>query len=87
MLYLCVGILFGVLNAENSIIATKLSVKFSKEKIGSQRENCEVSCAIWEEIFEDIDNELKKMKATDDDMKADLTRKVFRTFKACIHLS
>ena len=37
-------------------------------------ENCEVTCAIWEEIFEDIDDALKDLKATDDIIKSDLTR-------------
>ena len=37
-------------------------------------ENCEVTCAIWEEIFEDIDDALKQLKETDDDIKADLTQ-------------
>ena len=84
MLYLSV-VIFGVLNAENSITATKLTLEFSKKKIGLQRENCEVSCAIWEEIFEDIDDTLKDLKDTDDNIKVDLTRKVFLTLKACIH--
>ena len=37
-------------------------------------ENCEVSCAIWEEIFEDIDDTLKDLKATDDIIRSDITR-------------
>ena len=37
-------------------------------------DNCEVTCAIWEEIFEDIDDALKDLKATDDIIKSDLTR-------------
>ena len=37
-------------------------------------ENCEVSCAIWEEIFEDIDDTLKDLKATDDIIKSDISR-------------
>ena len=37
-------------------------------------ENCNVTCAIWEEIFEDIDDALKDLKATDDIIKSDLTR-------------
>merc|ERR1712131_276959 len=51
---------------------TKLSSK-AKLKSGTF-DNCEVTCAIWEEIFEDIDDALKDLKATDDLIKSDLTR-------------
>ena len=82
-----VVILVGVLNAEN--IDRKLSFsknRFWDEKLSGhfhknvhpQRENCQVTCAIWEEIFEDIDDALKQLKETDDDIKADLTRNVFQ---------
>merc|ERR1712131_324046 len=47
----------------------KLSAKTKADTF----ENCEVTCAIWEEIFEDIDDALKQLKDTDDDIKADLT--------------
>ena len=70
-------ILLGVLNAETSNEAKKLSVKFSYGKAGPQRENCEVSCAIWEEIFEDIDETLKDLQYADDLIRYDLIRKVF----------
>merc|ERR1712131_448562 len=48
----------------------KLSAKTKVDNF----ENCEVTCAIWEEIFEDIDDALKQLKETDDDIKADLTQ-------------
>ena len=79
MLYVYAVILLGLLNAETSNVARKLSVKFSYGKAGLQRENCEVSCAIWEELFEDIDDTFKDLKRTDDIMKSDIVRKVFRT--------
>ena len=42
------------------------------------RSNCEVSCEIWEEVFQDIDDALKSLKAQDDLIKSDLTRTVSR---------
>ena len=82
-----VVILVGVLNAENidrkpsfsknRFWDDKLSVSFHKND-ESQREHCEVTCAMWEEIFKDIDDALKQLKDTDDDIKADLTRNVFQ---------
>ena len=91
-----VVILVGVLNAENidrklsfsknRFWDDKLSVSFHKND-ESQREHCEVTCAIWEEIFEDIDDALKQLQATDDDIKADLTRNVFQNETPRLHLS
>ena len=77
MFYIYVVILFGVLNAETSNKARKLSAKFFYGKASVERENCEVSCAIWEEIFEEIDDTLKDLKDTDDIMKSDITRNAF----------
>ena len=84
MLYVFVVLLQGVLNAENLNSTKKLSVKVSYEEAGSHHGkvfagNCEVSCEIWEEIFEDIDKALINLKATDDIMKSDITRKVFQS--------
>ena len=53
---------------------TVLFLYFENQKKSGNYENCEVSCAIWEEIFEDIDDTLKDLKATDDIIKSDLTR-------------
>ena len=71
-----VVILVGVLNAENidrklsfsknRFWDEKLSVSFHKND-EPQRLGCEISCAMWEEIFEDIDDVLKQLKDTDDD--------------------
>ena len=79
MLYVYAVILLGLLNAETSNVARKLSVKFFYGKARPQRENCEVSCAFWEEIFEDIDDTFEDLKHTDDIMRSDIARKVFRT--------
>ena len=71
-------ILLGLINAEKSrswLGHEKFLTEFLNLSHGP-RENCEVSCAIWEEIFEDIDDTLKDLKATDDIIKSDLTRTV-----------
>ena len=71
-------ILLGLINAEKSrswLGHEKFLTEFLNLSHGP-RENCEVSCAIWEEIFEDIDDTLKDLKATDDIMKSDITRTV-----------
>ena len=36
------------------------------------RENCDVSCEIWEEVFDDIDKALQSLKNTDDIIKSDV---------------
>ena len=72
-------ILLGIINAEKSqfwLRRDRFSIELSNLKVGQPRENCEVTCAIWEEIFEDIDDVLKELKATDDIIKEDLTRTV-----------
>ena len=72
-------ILLGIINAEKSqfwLGRDRFSIEFSNLKVGQSRENCEVTCAIWEEIFKDIDDALKDLKATDDLIKEDLTRTV-----------
>ena len=71
-------ILLGFIHAEKSrswLGHEKFLTEFLNLSHGP-RENCEVSCAIWEEIFEDIDDTLKDLKATDDIMKSDITRTV-----------
>ena len=59
---------------DNSSTVTVLFLYFENQKKSGTYENCDVSCAIWEEIFEDIDDTLKDLKATDDIIKSDLTR-------------
>ena len=67
-------ILLGLINAEKSRswLGHEKFLNMSHE----HRENCEVSCAIWEEVFEDIDNALLDLKNSDDIIKSDLTRTV-----------
>ena len=71
-------ILLGLINAEKSHFWLGHENFFTEISNLSheQRENCEVSCAIWEEVFEDIDDALKHLKAEDDIIKSDLTRTV-----------
>ena len=71
-------ILLGLINAEKSrswLGHENILTEFLNPSHGP-RVNCEVSCATWEEIFEDIDDTLKDLKATDDIIKSDLTRTV-----------
>ena len=71
-------ILLGLINAEKSrswLGHEKFLTEFLNLSYGP-RENCEVSCSIWEEIFEDIDDALKDLQRTDDIIKSDLTRTV-----------
>ena len=73
-----VFVLLGLINAEKFQFWSgheNSTTEFSNQS-REQRENCEVTCPIWEEIFEEIDHELQDLKAADEIMKSDLTRTV-----------
>ena len=58
-------VLLGFINAEKSrswLGHEKFFIEISNLS-HEPRENCEVTCAIWEEIFEDIDDALQDLKS------------------------
>ena len=71
-------ILLGLINAEKSrswLGHEKFLTEFLNLSHGP-RENCEVTCATWEAIFDDMSDALKDLQRTDDIIKSDLTRTV-----------